>query len=210
MLILIQARMGSTRLPGKAMLPMCGKPMLQHVIKAALGMVNAHTCVVTPPGEANDPIEHLCNTLHVECSRRRHPTRDVLGEFYHAWTQHATHSWILRLTADCPMLTTAHLQRFVARCGVLHRYTLYTNRLLDADGLDMELFSADMLCAAYDNALVLEREHVCPWMYRHGNVIRVSACEPEALPLSADTCKVSVDTQAEYDRVCDLMTRRDV
>lgn len=217
-LTIIQARLGSTRLPGKILLPIAGKSILQHVYDAA-----SEPKVVAMPSEDRATLLGLpLMDLKGQIMGFDGDPNDVLGRFYYTWQDFNPEAdWILRLTADCPMLTREIVERFIRNwIGQNARYdqdgylclgfhldanTIYTNRPYDPDGYDMELFSVEALKMAHEHATEpYDREHVTAWMYRHLNVRRFSVFGREPQPENPAE-KVSVDTQEDYEKVKKLM-----
>lgn len=207
-LTIIQARMTSTRLPGKVLLPIAGKSMLEHVIDAA-----PEPRIVALPNElASLEVVKILLLKNIDSfiPSIRIKTDDVLGRFAACIAKLFPNvHFILRLTADCPMLTRDDVETFLHSCYygsnyMYDPYTIYTNRPLDMDGLDMELFSTYMLTKAHERATMPDdREHVTPYMYRTYNVQRHSVRD---IPRGYETPgKCSVDTIDEYDYVRKLM-----
>lgn len=205
-LTIIQARLGSTRLPGKILLPIAGKPILQHVYEA----VPEPKMVAMPTQDDALEISHLKGVVYWP------PVfvnpNDVLSRFYNAWQDFKPEAdWILRLTADCPMLTREIVEKFLNYFSSWHGdslvWTIFTNRPWDVDGIDLELFSAKALQMAHEKATEpYDREHVTSWLYRHLRVERFSILgnevgHPEPEP------KLSIDTLEEYHFVKDLMEK---
>ena len=118
---IIQARMGSTRLPGKSLADIGGRPLLQHVIERARQAATIHEVVVATTWEPNDrPIHDLAERCSTICFAGS--VDDVLDRFYQAaWLSHA--SVIVRLTADDPFKDPAIIDRV-------------TKKLLDHPELD--------------------------------------------------------------------------
>lgn len=196
-LAVVQARVGSTRLPGKVLKPILGRTILEHVIRAA-----PEPRVVVCPGR-DWAIRDICSELHVDCVMATGP-RDVLGEYINAHRKmRRLHGlplpYVLRITADCPALTLDLVDRFLDVCEA-DEQTIWTNRPLDPDGLDLELFPIAALAAAHEKATEdYDREHVTPYLYNtlQTKRVRVSSMDPRV--------KVSVDTEEDYKRVKALM-----
>lgn len=99
---IIQGRMGSSRLPGKVLLDIAGKPMLQHVIERTRRARTLDAVVVaTSSDPSDDPIASFCADMDVPCSRGS--LHDVLDRYYQAAKEHNA-GGIVRITADCPMI----------------------------------------------------------------------------------------------------------
>ena len=187
-LAIIQARMSSNRLPGKVLKDLAGKPMLQWVIDAAKdSKLIDHVIVATSDDESDDPI---CEYLKEGYFRGS--LHDVLDRFYQAAiisSIHPTH--IVRLTADCPLLTGAVIDRTIEL--YLRDGLRYIQNILD--GLDVEVFPYEELLNAHKLVLnKYDREHVTTHIRRYAKLIgraRVYREEVEE--------PFSVNTQEEFD-----------
>ena len=98
---IIQARMTSTRLPGKVLMDICGRPALEwQIARVRKSQLVGEIIVATTSNDADDSVVELCKQLDVKVFRGNEA--DVLGRFRDAAnTVHAVN--VLRLTADCPM-----------------------------------------------------------------------------------------------------------
>ncbi|RJP78196.1 MAG: acylneuraminate cytidylyltransferase [Desulfobacteraceae bacterium] len=166
---IIQARMGSTRLPGKVMKDLCGKPVLEHVIRRVSRMKEIDEIVIATTCLPQDiVIEELSERLSVKCFRGSE--NDVLSRYYFAAMDNiADH--IVRITSDCPLFDPA-VGDSVVRFYKEHDYDIVSNAgALDSrrtfpPGLDTEVFSFPVLAEAFHNAVEnYQREHVTPYMY---------------------------------------------
>jgi spore coat polysaccharide biosynthesis protein SpsF len=202
-LTVVQARVGSTRLPGKVLLPIKGKPMFMHVVEAA-----PHPMIMAIP-QTDHILATICRENGIPVAMRLYQN-DVLGRFVKALEVAEAHynhqfDYVLRITADCPMLTEEFVLKFIQACELDNdkQDTIYTNRPEDPDGLDLELFPVWTLKEA-DAATkeASDREHVCPPLYRMLNTVRLrlSDLPPEV--------KISVDTRDEYLLVKHIIERR--
>src|SRR4030066_2113218 len=101
-LVIIQARMSSSRLPGKVLIDIAGKPMLLHMlerVQRANSIDDVLLATTTDPSD--DVLEQFCHRQSLSCYRGS--LTDVLDRYYQAATQvHA--EVIVRLTADCPLI----------------------------------------------------------------------------------------------------------
>lgn len=172
----IQARVGSTRLPGKVLADLCGAPLLQRVIERArrsrrLDQVAVATTVL--PGD--DAVAALARSLGAPCIRGS--DSDVLGR-YRAAAEQWPAERIVRITADCPLLDPAVVDDVVAASDdPAFDYVANINPATYPDGLDVEVVRRDALLRAdREAALRSEREHVTlhirnrPETYRIRNV----------------------------------------
>jgi len=166
---IVQARMSSSRLPGKVLLDLAGQPMLVRVVERAR-RANSVTevAVATTDDPADDPIAALCRERGY--SVYRGSMFDVLDRFYGAARQfHA--DVIVRITADCPIIDPDAIDHTVAAFWD-HEADFAANRLPPPwkrtwpIGLDAEVCSFAALERAWREArLPYEREHVMPYFY---------------------------------------------
>ena len=171
---IIQARMGSSRLPGKSLAEIEKRPMLWHVIQRVkrARMVD-RVVVATSTAPADDAIENMCQENGVPCYRGSE--NDVLDRFYHAALAEKP-AKVVRITADCPLIDPEVIDRVVRR---FERGDLdyASNAMVRSypDGLDTEVFSFSVLERAWHEAnKASEREHVTPYLrsekFRTANV----------------------------------------
>lgn len=127
-LAIIQARMGSTRLPGKVMMKLEGKPILEHIIEfLRFSKLINQIVVATTELPEDDKIEELCKSIKVDCYRGS--SDDVLKRYYEA-AKHFKGDLIIRITADDPLLDPTLVDEIVRVCvetkcdyasNILHR-----------------------------------------------------------------------------------------
>lgn len=163
-LALIQARMGSSRFPGKVLEELSGRPMLWQVVNRVRRARNVDRVVVATTDQPDDdPIARLCANEGIGCFRGSEP--DVLDRFYQAARANGADA-VVRITADCPLIDPAVIDKVVARfdrgdCD----YVCNTIRYTYPDGLDTEVFSFAALEKAWREAnKPSEREHVTPYL----------------------------------------------
>lgn len=161
---IIQARMTSTRLPGKVLMDIAGKPALQRMLERVLRAKELDAiCVATTVNETDNPVIALCDELNV--SSYRGDEQDVLGRFVGA-AEEAGAKGVVRLTADCPMIDPMVLDEVVAayRAGGWD-YVSNTVERTYPDGLDVEVMSLAALQEANERANhPFLREHVTPYI----------------------------------------------
>ena len=171
---IIQARMGSSRLPGKSMAEIEGRPMLWHVVQRVkrASMVD-RVVVATSANPSDDAIADMCKHDGIPCYRGSE--NDVLDRFYGAARAEKA-AWVVRITADCPLIDPEVIDRVVRR---FQRGDLdyASNAMVRSypDGLDTEVFSFSALERAWHEATkTSEREHVTPYLrsekFRTANV----------------------------------------
>lgn len=159
---IIQARMSSTRLPGKVMMPLAGLPVLEHVVSRVQHCQKIHRVVVaTSTDTSDDSIETWCNAHQVAVYRGS--LNDVLDRYYQAAKQYQVEA-IVRITADCPVIDPVIVDEVVA--GYIQGgYEFYGLSGEFPDGLDCTVFSFEAIKRAWREAkLPSEREHVGPYI----------------------------------------------
>jgi spore coat polysaccharide biosynthesis protein SpsF len=163
-LCILQARVSSTRLPGKVLKPILGEPMLARQIEriGRAGRVDALT-VATSAQSSDDAVAALCDQLGVDCYRGS--LDDVLDRFYEA-ARRSEPSHVMRLTGDCPLTDAAILDALVElHLAGAFDYSSNVEVRTYPVGLDAEIFRHDLLVRAWREATSpYEREHVTPFM----------------------------------------------
>ena len=174
---IVQARMGSVRLPGKVMAEIAHKPMLWHVIERLKRAESVHSVVVaTTTQESDEPLLKLAEDSGAAAYAGS--PEDVLDRYYQA-ARHFGGDAIVRITADCPLLDPHVTDRVVRRylagdCD----YVANTLRRTYPDGLDVEVFSYEALERAWKEAsLASEREHVTPYIWKNPEEFRLAGVE---------------------------------
>ena len=194
----LQARTSSSRLPGKVLRPLQGRPMLERQIERIRRARRLDRLVVATSHHAeDDPIEALCKTLSVACFRGS--LEDVLDRFYRAAASHRP-DHVVRLTGDCPLCDPEIIDRVVAY-HVEGGYD-YTCNVLEPtfpDGLDVEVMTRASLEAAWrESELPSQREHVTAFIQTQPARFRLGDVRNDA-DLSA--LRWTVDEPADFDLV---------
>lgn len=170
---IVQARMSSTRLPGKVLADVGGKPMLWYVVGRAQAARNLNQVVVATSNMADDDaIERFCTERAIEFFRGSQ--NDVLDRYYQA-ARYFQAEIVVRLTADCPLLDPGVIDKVVSAFedGNFDYVSNSVNRSYP-DGLDTEVFSGAALERAWREArLNSEREHVTPYIWTHPELFRL-------------------------------------
>lgn len=195
---ILQARMSSTRLPGKVLLPIIGKPMLARQLErlkrcAALDQL----VVATSDHQSDTSIEELCASENVPCFRGS--LNDVLDRFTRCARSFGA-SHVVRLTGDCPLADPELIDELVE---------FYSTRKVDyasncrppslPDGLDAEIFTIEALESAWLEAKdPFAREHVVPHIVRQPE--RFSAANWTA-EQDLSNLRWTVDQRADFDFV---------
>lgn len=200
-LCIIQARMGSSRLPGKVLREVHGVPILQLLIeRLSQSKTVTKFIVATTSNSEDDAIETFCKKQNISCYRGS--DWDVLERFYGAATTFGsgTEDHIVRICCDNP-IHSHHVLDFVVNsyhhAGV--DYFSNSNQEPDflEDGFDVEVTSFNALKQAHEEAKLLsEREHVMPYIKNSG---KFSLGWRKAN--AAYLFKLSVDTEKDLETV---------
>ncbi|MFY9904391.1 MAG: glycosyltransferase family protein [Terriglobales bacterium] len=162
---IIQARMGSTRLPGKVLKDLGGETVLARVVNRVRRAVLVDEVVVaTSVLPADDAIARECDALKVACFRG--DELDVLDRYYRAAQEFAA-DVVVRITSDCPLIDPELIDATI-RSRLDQKADYASNALVRSypRGLDVEAFTADALARAWSSATEnYQRIHVTPYLY---------------------------------------------
>lgn len=175
---IIQARMGSTRLPGKVLEPVGPAPVLGHVVERAACASLVEAVVVATSDRPGDDVVADWAATH-DTALYRGSEADVLDRYREA-ARRMDADVVVRITADCPLLSPATVDR------VIHAYRQtgcdYASNTLQytyPDGLDVEVFSRALLERTWQQAdAAADREHVTPYMQRLEDITRTNVRNP--------------------------------
>ena len=206
-LVIIQARMGSTRLAGKVLMDIAGRPVLEWVVRAARAIPGVNKVVVATSDEPQDGlIVDWCRTHGTPCYQG--PEHDVLGRMAIA-VRDIEPDLVIRLTADCPLLDPQVCGQVLEL--LLHSGADYATNSAPRrwpDGTDCEVLRANVLLEADALATsAFDREHVTPFIRDNRNRYRVESlpCPIPGLGLRRWT----LDTAQDYDYICRLSQHLD-
>lgn len=201
---IVQARMGSSRLPGKVLRPLAGRPMLGRIVDRVRACPAVATVVVaTSDREGDEPIRQLCAAERIDCFAGSE--LDVLDRFYRAAVMYRGDP-LIRITADCPLVDPELLGKLVALFGeggydhvgvATGAGALFLGQGRYPDGLDAECFSfAAIERAAREATSPPDREHVTPYIWRHKDRFR---CGQLTSPVDYSQMRWTVDTEADFE-----------
>lgn len=205
-LCVIQARMGSSRLPGKVLADLAGRPMLRFMLDRLRTLQVDDLVVATSTFEKDDAIADVVrDSGHARLVRG--PEDDVLERFHLAVASSAMPvTTVIRLTADCPLVDPALVEAVLARHHERDAdYTSNVHPRTFPKGLDVEVVAADAFAVAVDEATdPAEREHVTPFLYRRPERFRLASVRTD--DLLGDE-RWTVDTVEDLDRVRRIVDR---
>jgi spore coat polysaccharide biosynthesis protein SpsF (cytidylyltransferase family) len=192
----VQARMSSTRLPGKVLKPLGSKTAVGYVFHhLAASKKLSKAVLVTSTDRSDDPLVAWAKRSNVECERGS--LKDVLDRYYHAAKAHHA-DIVVRITADCPLIDAEVVDSVIDRflqgdCD----YCSNVNPPTFPDGLDTEVVSFEALETSWKEAShPVEREHVTLYIRNYAKKFRLANVEN-----IADFSKLrwTLDTQQDYD-----------
>jgi spore coat polysaccharide biosynthesis protein SpsF len=181
---IVQARMGSSRLPGKVLKEVAGKPVLWHLInrlrksKLLNGIV-----IATTINEIDKPILKLADSMGIDTFSGSE--MDVLDRYYQASTKFKA-DVICRITADCPVIDPRIVDKVIKHFLDGKYDVVFAAHY--PDGIDTEVISYGALEKAWKEARwASEREHVTPYVYKNPDLFRISEVKSE-IDLSGYRC----------------------
>jgi spore coat polysaccharide biosynthesis protein SpsF len=165
--VIVQARMGSTRLPGKVLMMIAGEPMLAQQLKRIKQCLLVDEIVIaTTTKPIDDPIVELAR--HEDVTYFRGSETDVLGRFLGA-AHKACAEMIVRITADCPLIDPDVVDSVIDELSIHSMNCDYASNILRRTyphGLDVEAFWNDVLIRVHRIAhSQAAREHVTSFIY---------------------------------------------
>jgi spore coat polysaccharide biosynthesis protein SpsF len=172
---IIQARMGSTRLPGKVLLDLGGATVLARVVRRLQRSQQINQIVVaTTTAPADEVIVSECDRLQVPSFRGSQA--DVLDRYYQAARLYSAGT-VVRVTSDCPLIDPTLVDETI-RAFMDKRADYASNDFPRTypRGLDTEVFTSAALERAWREARKpYEREHVTPYLYEHPEMFRLAS-----------------------------------
>jgi glutamate-1-semialdehyde aminotransferase/spore coat polysaccharide biosynthesis protein SpsF (cytidylyltransferase family) len=194
---IIQARMASTRLPGKVLADIEGRPMLWHIVRRVRRATALNgVLVATSVAEDDDAIVRMCKLYEIPVFRGSH--NDVLDRYYQA-AKSCNADVVVRITGDCPLIDADVIDTvietfFKESCD----YATNTLRYTYPDGLDTEVFSVEALEIAWREAcLPLEREHVTPFL-KNAERFRIGSVASQ-INVAAGSLRWTVDEPSDLE-----------
>jgi spore coat polysaccharide biosynthesis protein SpsF len=196
--VIIQARMSSTRLPGKVLLPIAGKTMLERVTtRVARTRGVGEVVVATTTEPIDDLIVAECRRLSIRFYRGSE--LDVLDRYHGAARAHAA-DVVIRVTSDCPLVDPKEIERILESfrtASADYASNAITTGYLR--GLDAEVMTMDSLDRAWREAPPgYHRVHVTPYLYQNPQLFRVL---PVPFDRDLSGYRWTVDTEEDLEMV---------
>ena len=203
--IVIQARIGSTRLPGKILMPIGTKSLLGHILCRLMKLHHpAQIVIATSDSSRDDIVKGFCESHSVACYRGS--DNNVLDRYYQCAVQYGFHH-IVRLTGDNPFLDTKELDNLVELhiSGKMD----YTNSFAGLPiGVGAEIFTFEALERSWREGKAPHHiEHVNEYMIEHPDIFRTASLSIGAEKSRPDV-RLTVDTKDDYERACYIVEMR--
>lgn len=200
--VIIQARVGSTRLKGKVMRNLAGKSILAHDIERIRQARFINDIIVaTTTKEQDDIIVKEAQKLGVKVFRGSED--DVLSRYYNS-AKETRADIIVRVTSDCPLIDPGIIDQTI-QFYLNSKYDIVTNAGIEIDirtfprGLDVEVFSYEMLRLAYQYAKEnYQREHVTPYLYENRTIGYFCS------DLNYSMYRWTLDTEADWELISEI------
>ena len=193
--VIVQARMTSSRLPGKVLLPLGNYSIIEHVLSRCHAIQNVNlVCCVVPDSEESEPILRAAKRLDAEVFKG--PEQDVLQRYYMAARTYKA-DIVVRVTSDCPMIDPKICSQ-VLSLVYLGGVDFACNNMPPSwpHGLDCEVVTFEWLKrAAVEARLPYQREHVMPWIRDHTDVSKANLVGPGN---GKEIHRWTVDTERDY------------
>ena len=200
---IVQARMGSTRLPGKVMREVLGKPLLSHLITRLkeAKLINK-ILIATTNKDKDKPILKLARESGIDSFAGSED--DVLDRYYQAAVK-CNAQVIVRITADCPLIDPELVDKIVAHylnnrenLDYVRSGTSYPDGVVET-----EVFSFASLKKAWKEArLASEREHVTPYIWKNPELFRTATIENEE---DLSYIRLVVDDERDFRLVTEIL-----
>jgi spore coat polysaccharide biosynthesis protein SpsF len=202
---ILQARMGSTRFPGKVLSDIAGKPLISHIVQRIRATEKINTIILaTTKLQDDDELASFAKKNEIHCYRGE--VDDVLARFYGAATQYKI-DIIIRICCDDPLIDHIMLNELIDLHIETHSdYTSTSHVRTFPMGIEAEVFNYNILEKAFNCAnKEYEREHVTPYIYENPDLFKISFLEATG-KLRRPDLRLTVDTQEDMKLVQEIFS----
>jgi spore coat polysaccharide biosynthesis protein SpsF len=197
-LIVVQARVGSTRLPGKVLKPLIGRPMIEWLLQRLKRLEPFPLFLATSEKIENQPLVVLAHKENV--SAFQGSEEDVLDRFFQI-VQKTTCDVVVRITGDCPLVDPEMIKSALLLFSSLSQVDYLSNTLKRTypRGFDIEIIRREALeKAAKEATTPSDREHVTLYITSHPELFRLSNFVTED---DLSRWRLTVDTPEDFDLI---------
>lgn len=197
---LLQARIGSTRLPGKVLKDICGKAMLEHeILRIKDSKLIDNVVLATTDKEQDEPVAKIGEKNGISVFRGSE--KDVLDRFYQAAKKFEA-DIIVRLTGDCPLHDSAVIDKviqFYLDNNDKYDYVSNVRPATYPDGMDVEVFPFSILENFWmEGKMPSDREHVTGFLARNLDLFRIGNVEHDQ---DVSSVRLTVDEPRDFELV---------
>ncbi len=201
LLIIVQARMGSSRLPNKILMPLAGKPLLQRQVERIQAATAPFELIVaTTTDRSDEPVRDLCKHINVKCFSG-HPT-DLLDRHFQAAVQEKADA-VVKIPSDCPLIDPDIIDRVLNMFLLVHQHIDFVSNLHPPtypDGNDVEVMPMNILETAWREAKKdFEREHTTPFIWEQPERFRLMNVAWETGWNYSMSHRFTIDYQEDYE-----------
>lgn len=202
-IVITQARVNSTRLPGKVLKEVDGKALLEIHLERLSKCSQISDIIVATTVEESDAIIYK-KAIEWGYTASRGSESDVLDRFYQA-VKDSNADWIVRVTSDCPLIDPELVDKVIVFAQE-NQVDYCSNILIEnyPDGQDVEVFKFSALKKAWENAKLLsEREHVTPYIRNNSDFKKGSEFSALNFPCESDFSKIrmTVDEIKDFELI---------
>lgn len=191
---IVQARMDSTRLPGKVLKEVLSRPLLSYQIERMKQSKLIDEVIIATTPNNNQKIIELCEKEGVNYFIGSE--QDVLARYYNTAKKYAA-DIVVRMTSDCPLIDPVIVDKVITmyRSGQ-YDYVSNTIERTFPRGMDVEVFSIEVLERAFNKAEIeYEREHVTPYLYMNPNRFSIGQLTQQD---NTSEIRLTVDTPEDF------------
>jgi spore coat polysaccharide biosynthesis protein SpsF len=201
---IIQARMSSTRLPGKVLRPLAGKPMIEHIVQRARACQRVEKVVVATSAEtSDDPLADFCTDAGIDCYRGS--LHNVLSRYLEVLDVHP-HTYYVRITGDCPLIDPDFIDKQILALQAHDGDLTWLSAPAPVLGGQGVLSTLSLKAIAERSSHPDDLEHVgSRYLAEHPEQFRIIGLHPPEA-LSVANWRVTVDEAADYEMIRHLYT----
>lgn len=199
--IIIQARTASSRLPDKTLLPLCGKELLVRMVERVIASdFGSNVVVATTVNKKDDVIESICNREKFKYFRG--DENDLLDRHFHA-ALHYNADVVVKIPSDCPLIDPEIINKVIKYfVDNFNKYDFVSNLHPQSypDGNDVEVFRFDVLETAWRKAKAhFQREHTTPYIWDNPEKFRIGNVVWETGLNYSMSHRFTIDYPEDYD-----------
>ena len=201
--VVVQARTRSSRLPGKVLLPLAGRPLLERMLERIRAARTPDDIIVATTDEASDDVVYdLSMAAGVSCYRG--DTNDLLDRHLQA-ARHASADVVVKIPSDCPLIDPSVIDRVIGFYKADASAFDYVSNLHPAtfpDGNDVEVVPMPVLETAWREARAgYEREHTTPFIWERPQQFRIANVEVGGGANYSNSHRWTIDYAEDYDLI---------